>query len=146
MTQILNHQNLLVSITLKFDLNSANTYFIDDIEFISQIFLYLGIIVWIFTYIFFGFSSVVSEKIGFNFRYKYLEAVLQKDTKWFDESNSQELPTKISSDCQSIQRATGEKFIMMINAFMSSAAGFLVAFLLGWIYAFCLLVIIPLLF
>ena len=134
---------MLVSITLKFHLNSANTYFIDDIEFIAQIFLYLGIIVWIFTYIFFGFSSVVSEKIGFNFRYKYLEAVLQKDTKWFDESNSQELPTKISSDCQSIQRATGEKFIMMINAFMSSLAGFFVAFLLGWIYAFCLLVIIP---
>ena len=83
-------------------------------------FLYIGIFVWVLTYVFFSFSSIVSEKIGFNFRHRYLESILQKDTKWFDESNSQELPTRVNNECQSIQKATGEKLIMMINAFMSS--------------------------
>lgn len=91
--------------------------FIGNVRFLSAIFLYMAIILWIVTYLFFGFSSVISERIGFNFRYKYLEAVLKKDTKWFDQSNYQELPTKISRECQGIQKATGEKFIMMINAF-----------------------------
>ena len=119
---------------------------IDDVEFVARVFLIIGILVWGIIYVFFAFSSIVSEKIGLNFRYRYLQSILEKDIKWFDEINSQELPTKISRDCQSIQNATGEKFIMIVNAYMASVVSFVVAFLLAWIYAFCLLIIIPFIF
>lgn len=119
---------------------------IDAIKVISKIFLAMGVFLWITTYIFFGSAMIISEKVGYYFRYRYLDAVLKKDTKWFDESNFQELPTKISRDCQGIQKASGEKFIMTINAFCASGAGFIVAFILGWKYAFCLLVMVPFIF
>ena len=119
---------------------------IDDVESIIQVFVTFGLFIWIISYIYFGFSSVVSEKIWCNFNCRYFESIVQKDNKWFDENNSHEFPTKIIKLFHSIQRATGKKFIMIVNAYITSAAGFVIAFILGWIYAFSLLIIVPFIF
>ena len=68
---------------------------------------------------------------------------MKQETAWFDSNNFQELPTKISSETEAIQKATGETFSMTINAIFAGVAGFVIAFIIGWKLAFILLGLFP---
>ena len=103
---------------------------------LSLIFLLLGVGIYIVSHIFFTFWVIVSENVGYNFRTHYLEAILNQETAWFDTSNPQELSSKLSAQCASIQKATGEKFAQIIVSFATTLGGFLVAFIMGWKFAF----------
>ena len=98
---------------------------------------------WILCYIFFTLSIRVSEKVGFAFRHRYLKAVLNQETAWFDSNNFQELPTKMSAETEAIQKATGETFSMAINAIFTGIIGFIIAFIIGWKLALILCVLFP---
>ena len=69
---------------------------------------------WAACYVFFAFFGVISEKVGFSYRHEYLKAVLRQDTEWFDSIEVLEFPSKMSRECLSIQKATGEKFAMIM--------------------------------
>lgn len=86
---------------------------------------------------------MISEKVGYEFKYRYLHAILKQEAAWFDEKDSQELPSKISAECDKIQKATGEKFIMVYNSLATSLGGFITAFVIGWKYAFAALGTFP---
>ena len=97
----------------------------------------------VFSYLFFGFWQIFSEKVGYEFKYRYLYAVLKQEAAWFDENNSQELPSKISSEWDKIQKASEENFIMIYNGIATSLGGFISAFSVGWKYAFAALGAFP---
>ena len=44
----------------------------------------VGGALWVTCYFFFSFMGVISEKVGFAYRKKYLEAVLKQETGWFE--------------------------------------------------------------
>ena len=96
-----------------------------------------------FSYLFFGFWQIISEKVGYEYKYRYLYAVLKQEAAWFDANNSQELPSKISAEWDKIQKASGEKFIMIYNGIATSLGGFISAFSVGWKYAFAALGTFP---
>lgn len=103
----------------------------------------LGSIVWVLSYFYFTFWSIISEKCGYEFKYRYLQAILRQEADWYDKNDAQELPSKISSECAQIQRATGEKFIMIYNGMFSALGGFVTAFAIGWKYALAALGTFP---
>ena len=98
---------------------------------------------WVLSFIFFSFWSNIAEKVGYEYKYRYLHAVLKQEAAWYDEKDSQELPSKISSECASIQKATGEKFIMIYYGLATSLGGFITAFAIGWKFAFAALGTFP---
>lgn len=60
---------------------------LDAIKFVSLVFVFLGIGVFITSYVYFSSMLIFSEKNGLKFRIKYLEAVLNQDATWFEENN-----------------------------------------------------------
>ena len=106
-------------------------------------FIIIAVCNWILWYVFFTLSIRVSEKVGFSFRHKYLEAVLRQETAWFDSNNFQELPTKMSAETEAVQKATGETFSMTVNAIFTGLIGLIIAFIIGWKLAFILLALFP---
>ena len=59
----------------------------------------------IYYYLLSGASHMITTRI----KILYLEAVLRQESAWFDMTNYTELPSRISKECQSIQRGIGEK-------------------------------------
>jgi ATP-binding cassette subfamily B multidrug efflux pump len=77
---------------------------------------------------------------------KYLESVLNQESAWFDEINSETLTTKMSTEIKCIQMAISEKFAMMIKAFGMIGVGFGLGFIIGWKFAFVALAMAPIYF
>lgn len=53
---------------------------------------------WVLSFLFFTFWGIIAEKVGFEYKYRYLYAVLKQEAAWYDEKDAQELPSKISSE------------------------------------------------
>jgi len=130
-------------LTDSFDPAKGGDDTINEITKLSKIFLIIGGVVWVLSYLFFSFWSIIAEKVGYEYKYRYLYAVLRQEAAWFDEKDSQELPSKISSECSKIEKASGEKFIMIYNGLATSLGGFITAFVIGWKYAFAALGTFP---
>ena len=79
-------------------LTLAHQMNIDEITKLSKIFLLIGGMMWVLSFLFFTFWSIIAEKVGFEYKYRYLHAVLRQEAAWFDEKDAQELPSKISSE------------------------------------------------
>lgn len=101
--------------------------------------------VWILTFIFFTSWGITAEKVGYEYKHRYLQAILRQEAAWYDERDALELPSKISQECSNIQKATGEKFIMIYYGLATSVGGFITAFAIGWKYAFAALGTFPIL-
>jgi len=112
-----------------------NSFAIENITDLSKVYLIIGAILWVLSFLFFSFWSIISEKVGYEFKYRYLHAVLKQESAWYDEKDPLALPTTISNECAKIQAATGEKFIMILNGIAQSIGGFIVAFSIGWKYS-----------
>lgn len=69
---------------------------LNKIKQITLIFTLIGIGVWIFGFIFYGFLLTFSEKVARRTRVAYLKAILKQDCTWFDTNNYQELPSRMN--------------------------------------------------
>ncbi|CAI2366845.1 unnamed protein product [Moneuplotes crassus] len=133
-------------LTDSFDPANEGQETLGQITKLSKIYLLLGAVLWVLSFIFFSFWSIISEKVGYQFRYRYLRAVLQQESAWYDEKDPLELPTKISDECAKIQAGCGEKLVMIFNSMAQAIGGFIVAFIIGWKYSLAALGIFPLMF
>ena len=62
---------------------------------------------------------------------------------WFDQTNYTELSARVSREVLTIQRAIGDKFACIVNAYANSLAAFALGFYQGWSLALALLGLIP---
>ena len=97
-----------------------------------------GVASWIFYTCFY----VIGQKVSYEFRWRYLKSILTQDANWFDQRNSEELPTQIHAECTEIENASGKTFGLIIFALSAAASGVAVAFFIGWVLASCLVVVI----
>ena len=111
-----------------------------------MIFFYIGIGMWVVSYLFLALWGMVSEHTGMIYRVKYLESVLKQDIQWFEENDPQSLAAKISQESTAIQVATGEKIANIIMSLSMCMAGFVFAFYVGWKFTLVTLVTIPFMF
>ena len=116
---------------------------IDDSLKISLYFVYIGLALWFFSYLYLAFFGMVSEYTGTIFRIKYLTSVLRQDISWFEDNDPQSLASKINKESLAIQVATGEKAAGIIFSFTMLFAGVGIAFALGWKFTMALIAILP---
>ena len=121
-----------------------NHFNIDDSLKISLYFVYIGLALWFFSYLYLAFFGMVSEYTGSIFRIKYLTSVLRQDISWFEDNDPQSLASKINKESLAIQVATGEKAASIIFSFTMLFAGVGLAFALGWKFTMALIAILPL--
>ena len=86
-----------------------------------------------------------SAAIAARLRANYLKAVLNQESAWYDQTNYLELPSKLSKEVDMIQAGIGQKYGQILYAVCMSLAGIFVGFYKGWIMAFAMLAIGPIL-
>ncbi len=59
-------------------------------------------VVWVLSYLYFGLWAVISEKVGYAFKVRYMEAVLRMESAWFDKENVESIATKMSSEIKCV--------------------------------------------
>ncbi|CAI2367048.1 unnamed protein product [Moneuplotes crassus] len=131
------------SLTDSFNPATGGEDTLKEITKLSKIFVIIGSIVWVLSFFFFSFWRIIAEKVGYEFKYRYLKSILQQESAWYDEKDPLELPSKISSECDKIEAASGEKFVMILNSMSQSLGGFAVAFTIGWKFTFAALGTFP---
>lgn len=106
-------------------------------------FLALGGGLWIGSYLVYAFWGIVSTNVGFYYWREYMRAILRQEAGWYESFDILELPAKVSKECINIETASGEKFANILQAMVMSIGGLVIAFIIGWKFAFVCLGIFP---
>lgn len=105
--------------------------------------VYIAAAVWVSCYIYYTSLTIMSERIGLKYKVNYLKALLKQDIAWFDSINSTELSSKLTRECQTIQKALGDKMGMTLRSLAMSVSGLFFAFFRGWYFSLLLLAAFP---
>lgn len=89
--------------------------------------------------------SLFSESISFKIKVDYFKKCLEKDAAYYDIQNPAEMASKITKECSSIQRGTGEKVGNIVMSCGGFLLGFVFAFTFGWLFTLILLATLPVL-
>ncbi|KAF6167198.1 hypothetical protein GIB67_029836 [Kingdonia uniflora] len=107
-------------------------------------FVYLGVAAGIASFVQVAFWMVTGERQAARIRSLYLKTILRQEIAFFDkETNTGEVVGRMSGDTVLIQDAMGEKvgkFIQLVSTFI---AGFVIAFIKGWLLTLVMLSSIP---
>ena len=105
--------------------------------------LYIGVGVF---FVATGFSfllALFADRNTFKIRIRYFDAVLKKDSEWFDANNPTEMGARISKETSAIQRGIGQKIGMIVMGVASFFFGYAFAFIWGWKLTLILLAAFP---
>ena len=116
---------------------------LDSIKKMSLIFVLVGLVVWVLSYMSYAFLLMSSERIATRIRVKYLESLLKQESAWYDIINPSELSARLGKETQSIQKALGEKMSTIILSFSMTISGLAISFSKGWSYSLILLIGFP---
>ena len=89
------------------------------------------------------FLMSASASITAKLRTRYLQAVLDKDSAWFDQNNYLEYAARLSREVDQIQAGIGQKTGQIIYSMAMSLSGIVVGFYKGWSLALAMLGIAP---
>eukprot|EP00347_Sterkiella_histriomuscorum_P015933 403355132 len=103
----------------------------------------IGLFIWLVTYLYFVLLVILAERIGKKTRVAYLKAILSQEVAWFDSINVTELSSRLSKECQAIQKSLGEKMGAVLLSFGMSISGMFFAFFRGWLMSLILLGAFP---
>jgi ATP-binding cassette subfamily B (MDR/TAP) protein 1 len=106
-------------------------------------FLYAGIGSWVASYFQLAFWIAAGQRQAMAWRKQYFRALLRQEIAWYDLNNPNELATRVSSECQSIQGGIGEKCAMFAYTISTVTAGFVLGFVKGWQLTLVLCACIP---
>jgi len=73
----------------------------------------------------------VGSRQSNHYRREYMAAVLRQDPEWFDRRAVAELPNALTSDTVKIERATGDKLVMVIFTSIMVIAALVIAIIQG---------------
>ena len=80
-----------------------------------------------------------AERMSFNLRNRYLDALMKQEIKYFEKQQVEALPSKISEYFYHLTDGAGEKFGQTLNAIGMISGGITIAFIFGWKFALILL-------
>ena len=106
-------------------------------------FLYIGAAAFVAGWGMFACWMITGERQGIACRKKYLASLLKQEIGWFDTINQSELSTKFATDSFAFQGAIGEKVSTLIMTIAMLIAGFIIAFIKGWLMTLVVLVSLP---
>ncbi|KAG9442670.1 hypothetical protein H6P81_018524 [Aristolochia fimbriata] len=116
-----------------------------DISKKALIFVYLGIVSFVASWIEVAFWMQTGERQTARMRLRYLQAILRKDISFFDtEAKDENAVFRISSDMILVQDAIGDKVGHCLRYIAQFIAGFTLAFVSVWQLTLVTLAVVPL--
>lgn len=110
---------------------------------ISFIFFAIGFGVFFFSVFMYMFWMLLKENLTTAYRLNYFKAILNQELAWFDSNNPQEIASKISQKCTTIEQAVGEKTGMLFQSVSTIFVGTGIALAYGWQLALVLIAFGP---
>lgn len=95
-------------------------------------FIYLGIAMFILTYIATVGYIYIGEHISQKIRTKYLHAILRQNIGFFDKLGAGEITTRITADTNLIQDGISEKVALTMTAISTFITAFIIGFVKYW--------------
>ncbi|PVV05300.1 hypothetical protein BB560_000183 [Smittium megazygosporum] len=126
-------------------IKEANHALTKDVNKYCLIFVGIGVLMFISSYLQNLLFSIVSEKQTLKIRETYYQAAIRQNMGWFDEVSTGDLTTRISSDVALIQDGIGPKISYVVQYSSTFIGGFIIAFIRGWQMALVILAVMPLL-
>jgi ATP-binding cassette subfamily B (MDR/TAP) protein 1 len=108
--------------------------------------LIIGLISWVFAYVFYSFWQHLSERITFDLRKQFLDKLLKQDIAFFETQDIESLPSMIGEYFTTISGAIGEKFSNILNAFSSFIIAFIMVLIQGPLFAVICISFFPIIF
>ena len=118
----------------------------DKIRELCGIMGIVSLCVFIFGFIQNFFLTKASATVAARMRGMYLKQVLGMESSWYDQVGYTEMASKLTKECDMIQRAIGLKQGNIIYSYGMCIAGLVVGFYKGWSLALVMLGIAPLMF
>jgi ATP-binding cassette, subfamily B (MDR/TAP), member 1 len=114
-----------------------------EIRIIFFFILAIGVIVWIFSFLYWMCVLTFANSVAMRTKQAYLKAILRQEAAWFDLVNYMELGARMEKETLAINKALGEKFGEYIKSIGTLISGLCVGFAKGWSLALCILIIGP---
>ena len=111
-------------------LNLQEDYFNNTVQ-VCYLLLIFGTVYTILAYLAVMTLVTVGSRQSNHYRREYMAAVLRQDPEWFDKRAVAELPNALTADTVKIERATGDKLVMVIFTFIMMIAAIVIAILQG---------------
>ncbi|KAI4344698.1 hypothetical protein L6164_011895 [Bauhinia variegata] len=126
-----------------FGQNSDQTV-VDEVSKVALRFVYLAVGTFAVAFLQVTCWMVTGERQAARIRSLYLKTILRQDISFFDkETNTGEVVGRMSGDTVLIQDAMGEKVGQFIQLMATFIAGFVIAFVNGWLLTVVMLSSIP---
>jgi ABC-type multidrug transport system fused ATPase/permease subunit len=91
----------------------------------------------------FAVWKMLSERIAYQFRVKYVEAFTRRSVGWIEKQNLYEASSKFKNDCLTIEKATGDKVALFYNLIGIAVSGVIIALGIRWTFALFLIGLLP---
>ncbi|KAI0261288.1 P-loop containing nucleoside triphosphate hydrolase protein [Gloeopeniophorella convolvens] len=104
---------------------------------------YIGIALFICTYIYMQIWVYTAELTAKRVREHYLKAILRQDIAFFDNVGAGEVATRIQTDTHLVQQGISEKVALVVNFLSAFVAGFVLAYIRNWRLALAMSSILP---
>ncbi len=107
-------------------------------------FIFIGVGGFVINAFVFGIWKLLSQRIAFQFRKRYMEAFITKNASWVDKQNLYETSAEFRNACITIERATGDKVALFYNINGAAISGCIFAISVRWTFALYLIALLPL--
>ena len=78
---------------------------------------------------------MVGQKVAYEFKWRYLRALLLQDKQWFDNVQIEKLPTEFHYNLDAIEDAAGKSIGIILTGVGSLVAGLTTMFYFGYLFA-----------
>ncbi|KAG2073837.1 P-loop containing nucleoside triphosphate hydrolase protein [Suillus decipiens] len=113
-------------------LDAAASTFVHSASVDASYLAYLGIAMFVSTYMYMNIWVYTSEANGKRIRERYLQAILRQEIAYFDDVGAGEVATRIQTDTHLVQMGMSEKVTVSVTCISSFVVGFIVAFARSW--------------
>ncbi|CAI5440354.1 unnamed protein product [Caenorhabditis angaria] len=107
-------------------------------EFNSQVsiyciyYLFLGVVMFITSYIQIACFESYAERIVHKLRQNYLKSILRQQIEWFDKQQTGNLTARLTDDLERVREGLGDKLALLIQMLSAFVAGYGVGFFYSW--------------
>lgn len=105
-----------------------------------------AVVIFISSSIFNILFTLIGQKLSYEFKWRYLKALMTKDSAWYDSKDVNKLCAEIFIDCDSIQNGIGYPLGFFIFNVGASIAGIIVSFYISVYLCVLYSLIIPYVF
>ena len=93
-------------------------------------------------FIFCFWFYIVGFRLAYEFKWRYIKAILQQDVEWYESQDTNEIPSKYNTHIADVEASSGRNVALMIFGVGCLFSGILWSFLAGAVLACCFLLCI----